>query len=127
MICFALLLLAGCKPGTSMNGVPVGPPGPLAVTLEDFDFLPKDATVSVGQTVVFTNKSSGTVHSVTRDLANSTGPSSPDLSPEQSFSFVVPSAPSSGPNLFYHCRFHGIAGNGTSFGDGMVGVLRIKQ
>ena len=86
-------------------------------------FTPKSFSASVGDRVSWLNRDVDT-HSVTFDT-NSAGPNSPDLSTGGEYSWVVPNVPS-GTKIFYHCRFHGAAGDGTTFGTGMVGVVTVK-
>jgi len=89
-------------------------------------FNPKDVTVAPGQVVQFTNNDPPTRHTVNRDITTKPGPDVPFLDPGQSFTFQVPATATSGTNIFYHCNIHGAAGDGTTFGAGMAGVLRVK-
>ena len=48
------------------------------------------------------------------------------LAPGDKWSWTVPSTAARGTVYFYHCDFHGAAGNGTSYGTGMVGSITVK-
>lgn len=100
--------------------------GPVAVSLVNFAFSPNDITVVAGQTVKWTHMEPGVTHSVTRDITTVPGPDSPDMNSGDTYNFTVPLGTPSGTNIFYHCRFHGTAGDGTTFGNGMTGVIRVK-
>ncbi len=104
----------------------VNPNGPVPVTISGFSFSPRDLTVNPGQTVTWTNNDVGVQHTVTRDITTMAGPSSPVLNTNDTYSFTVPAATPSGTNIFYHCTFHGTAGDGTTFGAGMSGVIRVR-
>lgn len=86
-------------------------------------FSPKSYSASVGDRVTWINRDIDT-HTVTFDT-NSAGPNSPDLTTGGEYSWVVPNVPS-GTKIFYHCKFHGSAGDGSAFGQGMVGVVTVK-
>src|SRR5689334_10417728 len=86
-------------------------------------FLPMTIKVAAGQTIVWTNKDTDQ-HTVTVDTMAG-GPDSPVLDPNKKYTWQVPIVPS-GTKFFYHCQFHGTAGNGTDFGTGMVGVVVVK-
>ncbi|HEY3781880.1 MAG TPA: hypothetical protein VGL56_12410 [Fimbriimonadaceae bacterium] len=105
-----------------------GPVQPMAVTvvLQNFMFNPRDVTVGAGQTVTFINSDPPTRHTVNRDITTIPGPDVPFLDPGQTYVFQVPQNIASGTNIFYHCNIHGSAGDGTTFGEGMSGVLRVK-
>jgi plastocyanin len=45
------------------------------------------------------------------------------VEPGTSYSWRVPIDAVLGTDWFYHCRFHGVAGDGTSLGTGMVGLI----
>lgn len=104
----------------------VTPAGPVNISLANFMFNPKDVTVFAGETVIYTNNEPGVNHSVTRDISTNPGPDDDLLSPGTSYDFTVPAGTPSGTNVFYHCRFHGAPGNGSTFGNGMAGVIRVR-
>jgi len=92
--------------------------------ISGFAFGIKDLTVTAGQTVVWTNNDF-TGHTVTRDVGT-VGPSSGTIAPNGTYSFHIDNTIPVGTDIYYHCSFHGTAGNGTTFGTGMVGVLRVR-
>jgi len=104
----------------------INPNGPVAVDISAFAFNPRDLTINAGQTVQWTNHDAGVQHTVTRDVTTMAGPSSPVMNTNDVYNFVVPVGTPSGTNIFYHCTFHGTAGNGTTFGNGMTGVIRVR-
>ena len=117
----------GAGGGTSNQvAFTINPNGPVAVTIANFTFSPMDLTVNAGQTVQWTNNDAGVQHTVTRDVTTMSGPSSPVLNSGAVYNFTVPAGTPSGTNIFYHCTFHGTAGNGTTFGNGMTGVIRVR-
>lgn len=67
-------------------------------------------------------------HTITSDTTP--GPNSDTKYPTglgngQTYFWTVPNAPS-GTKFYYHCRFHGTAGDGTDFGTGMTGVIVVE-
>jgi len=81
----------------------------VVVAIQDFDFAPRDVSLTVGDTVVWVNRDSF-VHTSTAD---STAWSSPDLSPGDRFELVVRT-----PGRFaYHCAAHPV----------MHGTLSVKE
>lgn len=92
-------------------------------------FSPKTLNVNKGTTVRWTNNDAIN-HTVTTDVSGS-GPNSDATFPSglthsAQYSFTVPANAVSGTKFFYHCRFHGSAGNGTNFGIGMTGVIIVN-
>ncbi|MBI3986796.1 MAG: hypothetical protein HY343_07750, partial [Lentisphaerae bacterium] len=94
-------------------------------------FNPVAVTVSPGQTVQWTNQDI-LPHTVTADPGNpvSGGPDSDTPFPDgftagQTYSWTVPTNAVSGTQWFYHCRFHGSAGNGSNLGSGMAGMITV--
>jgi len=92
-------------------------------------YSPQTANVPKGCTVRWTN-TDFMGHTVTTDVTGS-GPNSDTQFPSgignnQQYTFQVPANAVSGTKFFYHCRFHGIKGNGTSLGSGMVGVVVVN-
>ncbi len=91
-------------------------------------FAPKETFAVPNQSVTFKN-SDFDVHSVTADSEG--GPSSdhdyPEgMMPNDLYTFLVPSDAAPGTQYFFHCRFHGAAGDGTHYGTGMVGVITVR-
>ncbi len=90
-------------------------------------FNPKTVTVGPGDTVTWTN-ADAIVHSVVADVSG--GPDSTTdfpngLATGDIYEWTVPNAPS-GTKYYYHCGYQGTAGNGTTFGTGMVGVIVVQ-
>jgi plastocyanin len=72
-------------------------------------------------------------HTVTVDALNAFpgGPDSDIAFPSGvaaggSYSFAVPASAASGTTWYYHCRFHGLAGDGTSLGTFMAGKIQVN-
>jgi plastocyanin len=125
----ALISVANPPPGGgSSNAVvfTITPSGPVVVRIENFAFAPADTTVAAGSSVEFTNLDQGVQHSVTKDVQVQPGPDMPLLNPGASYVFQVPPTAASGTTFFYHCRFHGTPGDGTTLGAGMAGVIRVR-
>lgn len=118
--------LGGCGGSSDCNTRQV-----ITVTVTDMDsFYPNDISVLPGTEIVFVNRDTDP-HTATADLdnANPNGPNSAGkfpagLGPGDTYVFRVPNAPA-GTNWFYHCCNHGAAGDGTTFGAGMSGVIRV--
>ncbi len=89
-----------------------------------FQYSPQTLTVTAGTTVVWTNVS-GMPHTVTPDLSNPSMTSGTIVA-GQSFVWTLPANAKSGTKFFYHCLFHGAAGDGTTMGQGMAGVVIVK-
>jgi plastocyanin len=91
-------------------------------------FSPRTVQVFPGDTIRWTNADADN-HSIEPDLANPAMDSDAQfpngIPPNQSFTWTIPENTAPGTRFFYHCRFHGQAGNGTSFGTGMTGVIDI--
>jgi len=107
----------------------------VSVTIEmskDFTFVPQTANVAAGTLVVFHNSAS-MPHDAIVDPQNTAkgGPNSDAAYPNgvpagQSYSWSVPANAVKGTKWFYHCRFHGTAGDGKHLGTGMAGVIVVK-
>ena len=89
-----------------------------------FQYSPQALTVSAGTTIVWIN-SSNMAHTITPDLSNPSMTSG-TIIPGQSFTWTVPANAKSGTKFFYHCLFHGGAGDGTTMGQGMAGVVIVQ-
>ena len=95
-------------------------------------FSPSGISVIAGTTVKWVNADTFMAHTATSDSTNSTsgGPNSDILfpngmSPGQTYSWIVPTSAASGTKWYYHCRFHGQAGNGQQPGTGMSGSITV--
>jgi plastocyanin len=100
------------------------------VTMQDtLSFSPKTITVPAGSVVRWTNVS-GFIHSVEPDRGVPSMSSDTQypggMTTSSVFTWTVPAGAASGTQFFYHCGFHGTAGDGFSFGTGMVGVVVVK-
>jgi plastocyanin len=91
-------------------------------------FVPVGPSAHPGDMIVWTNDDVDN-HTVTSDPLNAVagGPDSDTVYPNglqtnNKFYWIVPSAPA-GTTWYYHCRFHGGAGNGSSVGTGMAGWI----
>jgi len=112
--------------------VPVHPGTPsydVSMT-SSFDFDPVNIDAPAGVTVTWTNDSAFP-HTSTSDPLNPVagGPNSDSQFPNglttgQQYSWVVPDVPP-GTIFYYHCRFHGFPGDGSSYGSGMVGSVTV--
>jgi plastocyanin len=100
------------------------------ISIIDFQFQPNIISVAVGDTVTWTNN--GTFHhTASSDPLNPVagGPESDNqyasgIPPGSKYVWTVPNVPP-GTVFFFHCRFHGVAGNGTSIGTGMAGSITV--
>ncbi|MBX7135658.1 MAG: hypothetical protein K1X67_23570 [Fimbriimonadaceae bacterium] len=92
-------------------------------------FGPETVEVDADSDVSWTNVD-GAPHTVQSDVANmgpdSDGTFANGLNAGQTYVWRVPASAASGTRYYYHCRFHGTAGNGASLGTGMVGVLIVR-
>ncbi|MGE5530993.1 MAG: hypothetical protein ACM3VW_02605 [Bacteroidota bacterium] len=89
-------------------------------------FRPQTMTAAPGQAIAFLNNCTK-VHTVTPD-AGTSGPNSDQefpegLQPGQSYQWTIPADAPLGTTYYYHCRFHGTAGNGQAMGTGMAGAV----
>jgi|GEM_PF-4349470 len=113
--------------GTATGGTTAGP---FHVTMTgNHAFSPANIPVPAGSTVIFANPDVVN-HTVTTDTGFA-GFSSDSRFPTgvpsgSSYSFTVPAGTAPGTVLYYHCRFHGNAGNGTSVGFGMAGSITVQ-
>ncbi|AIE85239.1 cupredoxin domain-containing protein [Fimbriimonas ginsengisoli] len=129
LLLLSLLALAGCG-GSSSRSVDTHP-GLIrmeAGTPHDM-FSPASLTVPAGTTVRWTNGDAD-AHTVKPDVATA-GMDSDTMFPSglpsgASFEWTVPSGAASGTKYYYHCRFHGAAGDGTVLGTGMAGVVIVR-
>ena len=90
-------------------------------------FVPKIAQAYPGQTIIWTNLDTDN-HTATADGA--VGPNSDASLPngvasQQTYSYTIPTNVPSGTVIYYHCRFHGAAGDGSQIGAGMAGEIQV--
>jgi len=105
----------GANGGTSnVTGFGVVPPA-VTVVLRNNTYNPSDVTVALGQRIIFRQNDPGELHTVTRDMTSLAGPDSPDLGYGTAYNYTVPLTVPHGSNIFYHCKYYGAAGNGTTF------------
>lgn len=102
------------------------------VALSGFVFNPVAVSVVPGQVVQWTNQDAA-AHTVTSDPGDpvSGGPDSDTTFPSGfgaggTYSWTVPANAVSGTTWYYHCRFHGSAGDGSQLGAGMAGVITVS-
>lgn len=98
--------------------------GSLKVSINHSVFDPLELSVPAGMDVEFSNDEHF-AHTVTRDVTSKPGPDKPLIGFGEKYTFTVPDGTAQG-NIFYHCEFHGTAGDGTKLGNGMVGVLKVQ-
>jgi len=92
-------------------------------------YSPITITVPAGTVIEFINPDTRN-HTVTSDTGQSGLDSAgqyPNGMPNGStFLWTVPAAAKSGTVYYYHCVYHGAAGNGKSLGAGMAGSIVVK-
>jgi plastocyanin len=125
LLCITLLIgITGCQ-GGHIRAFDV------AMTNLD-NFTPATLYIEPGDIVIWTNNDTK-LHAPMVDSTNisSGGPNSDRIYPNGvpvgfSYSWDAPIDAIPGTKWFYHCRLHGVEGNGTAIGTGMVGVIVIK-
>jgi plastocyanin len=100
----------------------VAAPGTFNVSLRGGSYIPRVLSAQPGATVVFTNFDNH-AHTVDADAAG--GPQIGKMEAGQSCHWVVPADACPGARFYYHCSYHGKAGDGTSLGSGMAGAIVI--
>ncbi len=108
-----------CKKSTSSGGS--NPPSGNNVSIGDDFFNPQTKVVTAGTSVTWTYNGSGT-HSVTSDPPSTELNSSDLKSTNKIYTHTFITA----DTFYYHCKYHGTAGNGSSFGTGMVGRIIVQ-
>ena len=118
-----IAVVTGCNDSTDYETFNIS-----MTSLDTYD--PQAVTGHVGALIVWTNDDTDP-HTVLRDPQNAVaiGPNSDavlpnGIAPGESFSWLVPNVPS-GTVFYYHCRFHGAAGDGSSVGTGMAGLIEV--
>ena len=111
------------------NGSTGGGTGEVAVSMLQMSFSPATTTAHAGQVVRWTN-TSNPPHTVTSDTGQAGFDSSTQfpsgISNGSSYTFTIPANATMGTHFFYHCNFHGAAGDGNSLGSGMAGEITVK-
>jgi len=109
---------------------------PLAVDIDmtaiPHHFDPQTVNVDPGTAITWHNIDA-VPHTVTTDPLNA-APGGPDSDSVFAtgvpsggiYSFTVPNDAAHGTKWFYHCRFHGLAGDGASLGTGMTGEIIVN-
>lgn len=121
----------GSGTGSANAQTMVQVPNAATVDLMDNFFSPTTLMVSPGTLVTWSDKGNAP-HTITGAPCNTmTFVSSDDKFPNglkkgDSYSYTIPSDAKSGSVIYYFCRFHGSAGNCTSLGPGMAGMLVVK-
>lgn len=126
----AVLVLAGC---TSGNNIFQAEGGEHDIFMTPADvFNPVTVMVKRGEWIEWTNTDTDD-HSAIVDPLNpiAGGPDSDiqfpnGVQPGQRFRWRVPEDAVVGDHWFYHCRFHGAAGDGSHLGPGMTGEIIVK-
>src|SRR5450631_3375310 len=125
-----LILLGVVALGCSGSGGS-GTQAPVKTTVQMINraYQPQSVTVAAGSVVEFTNPDT-MAHTVTADVSGK-GPDSSvkfpsGMAPNAVYDWTVPSSAVSGTAFYYHCLYHGGAGNGSALGMGMAGVVVVK-
>jgi len=119
---------------SSCNGSSIVLPGEnsIIVNMTPLDaFDPLEITVQPGDVVKFVNTDTDP-HAPNVDPGNlrSGGPDSDSVmptgvAPGDTYEWTVPADAAEGEVWFYHCRFHGTAGDGHRLGQDMVGLITV--
>lgn len=120
----------GQTTGTTNGGATSGGGGTVNVTMDaTMTFTPQLVNAHAGDTVKWTNIGA-MPHTVTSDPSGATFDSSVNfpggMQLNDVFTWTVPANATIGTHYFYHCAFHGAAGNGTSIGTGMAGEITVN-
>lgn len=105
--------------------------GEQTVSMKGDMFTPASIVAPPGAVIVFMNDCT-TPHTVTPDTAEPAGGPNSDvrypqgMQPGEAYRWQVPEA-GLGTTWYYHCRFHGRPGDGTTVGTGMAGAVTIGQ
>ncbi len=124
------LLVVGCAgTGSGSQDSGGGTPSVIVQMTGSHSYNPVNVTVAAGSTVQWSNADTArhTVLSDTKAANFNSDPAYPAGLPGGStFNWTVPASAASGTVFYYHCEFHGTAGNGTSLGTGMAGSVTVK-
>ena len=128
MFLAALIAFTGCDD----DGVSATVNNTFTVSMTDIDtFSPAAIAVRPGARIIWINND-GEAHTATTDPLNlaAGGPDSDvvysnGVPPNATYTFIVPGDTPIGTVWFYHCRFHGVPGDGFGVGAGMAGSIRV--
>lgn len=133
--CFTVAAVVGClgSGGTLTGGgtgtTTTGGGTTIPVTMENMVYSPQVVTAHAGDVIQWTNKES-LPHTVTSDSGqsglDSSGQFPNGIPTDGVFQWQVPENAMIGTNYFYHCEFHGAAGDGSSLGIGMAGEITVN-
>jgi len=134
MLLIPILVIAccGCAGTGSGSGNSNSGGGTPAATVQmtgSHSFNPVNVTVPAGSTVQWQNidTTHHTVASDTNVAKFNSDPAFPTGLPGGStFNWTVPAGTASGTIFYYHCEFHGAAGDGTHIGTGMAGSVTVQ-
>lgn len=120
---------AGTGSGSSGGNNNTGSPAAIVQMTGNHSFNPVNATVPAGSIVQWTNID--TAHHTVASDTNLSGFNSDSQFPtglpgSSTFNFRVPAGTPSGTVLYYHCEFHGAAGDGSHIGSGMAGSVTVQ-
>jgi plastocyanin len=126
------LLAASCNTAKSTtNSVDTNVPTKIKMTSAD-QFSPQTTTIAAGTVIQWENADTDP-HAPVADTTAwlQAGLTSDTQFPSgvaagTSWSWAVPAGTQSGTKIYYHCRFHGQAGDGKTMGTGMAGVIIVK-
>jgi plastocyanin len=102
----------------------VTPPATIISMTSSLTFSPQSVTAPAGSIITWSN-AAVMEHTATSDVSGQ-GINSGAVAPGNTYSWTIPTNAASGTKFFYHCQFHGSAGNGHSLGSGMAGVITVK-
>jgi plastocyanin len=126
-VAIAIYGCAGRNSGLSSGGGTT--PATVVQMTGNHTFNPTMVTVAAGSTVQWKNTDT-THHTVASDTGvanfNSDGQFAAGLPGGSTFNFTIPAGTPSGTVFFYHCEFHGAAGDGTHLGTGMAGSVTVQ-
>jgi plastocyanin len=133
VIIFAVVVFVtiGCmgSGGSTSGGGNGGGGGTVNVSMAANAYSPQVVNAHAGDTVTWTNNEA-MLHTVTSDTAQAGLDSSTQfpggINQNATFSWTVPANATIGTNFFYHCAFHGTAGNGSALGTGMAGQITVN-
>ncbi len=119
----------GTTGGSTTGGTTGGGGAIVNVSMVSMTFSPQTITAHAGDTIQWTNMSN-LPHTVSSDTGqaglDSSGQFPSGIPPTSVFTWPVPGGATVGTHFFYHCNFHGAAGNGTSLGPGMSGEITVN-
>lgn len=115
---------------TNGSTATAGGGGTVNVTMDaSMTFTPQLVNAHAGDTVKWTNIGA-MPHTVTSDTGvaglDSSGTFPGGMQLNDVFTWTVPANAVIGTHYFYHCAFHGAAGNGTTLGTGMAGEVTVN-